>query len=195
MQAVLLFPSVKIIPDPFYCIICNCFFSHLCSTTCCLCLLSPALSLPFHLNQTQSDVSSHHHPTKLPLAGPSATSMLPNPKVNSVFSSWLNGQLHQSQSPLFGTLSFFDSQEITLLLFLHAFHSFSAFFLPLPSLTISECWRSQDSVLGPLSLCVFPWLHQVLRFQIPPLCQWIPTLFLQPGPLSFTQGKCPPLPT
>ena len=195
MQAVLLFPSVKIIPDPFYCIICNCFFSHLCSTTCCLCLLSPALSLPFHLNQTQSDVSSHHHPTKLPLAGPSATSMLPNPKVNSVFSSWLNGQLHQSQSPLFGTLSFFDSQEITLLLFLHAFNSFSAFFLPLPSLTISECWRSQDSVLGPLSLCVFPWLHQVLRFQIPPLCQWIPTLFLQPGPLSFTQGKCPPLPT
>ena len=139
MQAVLLFPSVKIIPDPFYCIICNCFFSHLCSTTCCLCLLSPALSLPFHLNQTQSDVSSHHHPTKLPLAGPSATSMLPNPKVNSVFSSWLNGQLHQSQSPLFGTLSFFDSQEITLLLFLHAFNSFSAFFLPLPSLTISEC--------------------------------------------------------
>lgn len=100
MQAVLLFPSVKIIPDPFYCIIYNCFFSHLCSTTCCLCLLSPALSLPFHLNQTQSDVSSHHHPTKLPLAGPSATSMLPNPKVNSVFSSWLNGQLHQSQSPL-----------------------------------------------------------------------------------------------
>lgn len=100
MQAVLLFPSVKIIPDPSYCIIYNCFFSHLCSTTCCLCLLSPALSLPFHLNQTQSDVSSHHHPTKLPLAGPSATSMLPNPKVNSVFSSWLNGQLHQSQSPL-----------------------------------------------------------------------------------------------
>ena len=118
------FSPVKIIPDPFYCIIYNCFFSHLCSTTCCLCLLSPALSLPFHLNQTQSDVSSHHHPTKLPLAGPSVTSMLPNPKVNFVFSSWLN--ISHNRPSLCCT--FFDSQEITLLLFLlHTFNSFSAF--------------------------------------------------------------------
>ena len=40
-------------------------------------------------------------------------------------------------------------------------------------------------------LALFPWLHQVLKLQIPPLCQWIPNLSLQPGPLSFTQDKCP----
>lgn len=197
MQAVLLFPSVKIIPDPSYCIIYNCFFSHLCSTTCCLCLLSPALSLPFHLNQTQSDVSSHHHPHKIAIGRTISDFHVTKSKGQFcvlILVEWSAASV--TIAPLFGTLSFFDSQEITLLLFLlHTFNFFSPFFLPLPPLTISECWRSQDSVLGPLALCVFPWLHQVLRFQIPPLCQWIPTLFLQPGPLSFTQGKCPPLPT
>lgn len=121
------------------------------------------------------------------------TSMLPNPKVNFVFSF----QLNISHNRPFATLPFFDSQEITLLLFLlHTFNLFSAFFCLLFLLSQSlNVGGPKTQVLGPLSCVSFPWLHQVLRFQIPPLCPWIPNLFFPAWTSLFHSRQVSPLPT
>lgn len=72
------------------------------------------------------------------------------------------------------------------------FFSFSLFtpsqfsFLPPPPLTISEGWRPQGSVLGPLFLSIFPWLYPVLWLQMPSIYQWLPNLHLQLGLFSLS---------
>lgn len=151
---------------------------------------------PFPLNQAQSDLCSHYF-TKFALAGSSMDSMLPNLRVNSWSSSWLNCQQHQSQSLLlFGIFSSLSSQDPTHLVFLLLMLIPSQFsFLPTPPLTIVEYWRLQDSGLGPLFLSVFPQLYQVLWIQLPSICQCFPNLYLQLGPLPFTQGQYTQLPT
>lgn len=152
-----------------------CFSSHFCSTTPLeLSMFAVSSSFPLFFSQIEPDLTFAPTTTPTwPLAGPSITSMWPNPAVNSEPSSWLNSQQPHSQSPLFCvTLSFLGSQDTTLC-------CCSSFTLFTPSQLFSASYPSShhlwvSAVLGlnslpsclPLFYPVFKYHPQVSGFPV-----------------------------